>query len=226
VAKTSGAAAAPPQPSAPNRRRFPRRQKPFQGVYYANPGERVPTVGLDLSGGGACLLLQQPVKDPNAELMIGAVIDQKPFTIVGRIRWSDVVKVKGVDHYRYGLQLQSIADEDWDRLMLWTLQTSGEAEDLKEGAALSPEQRDALMTAETQNKIGEELVSKERVDPFQAGKLPLIEYNFVKYTMRQGVPYIMLKVRSRSTDRIKQSIEDYYTQILVGCDDGHLKILD
>jgi len=223
VAKTTQATPAAPQPATQNRRRFPRRQKPFQGVYYANPGERIPTVGLDLSGGGTCLLLQQPVKDPNAELMIGAVVDAKPFTLVGRIRWSDVVKVKGVDHYRYGLQLQSIADEDWDRLMAWTLQSSSE---LAEGSTLSPEQRDAMITPDTQLKIGEELVTRERVDPFQAGKLPLIEYSFVKYTMRQGVPYIMLKVRSRASDKIKSSIEEFFTQILVGCDDGHLKILD
>jgi hypothetical protein len=223
VAKTTPATPPPQQPSVPNRRKFFRRSKPFQGVYYAQPGERVPTIGLDVSGGGMCILLQQPVKDPAAEMMIGAVIENKPFTIVGTIRWSDVVKVKGVDHYRYGLKLQSIADEDWDRLIQWTLESNAE---LVEGQSLSAAQRDALVTASTQNQISQELLNRERIDPFGENRLPLIEYNFVKYTMRQGVPYVWLKVRSRTIDKTLRTAVDHMTNILVGCEDGNLKIVD
>ena len=205
-----------------NRRRFPRRAKPFQGVYYTQPGERIPTVGLDISGGGLSLLLQHPVKDLAGDLMIGAVIDDKPFSVVARVRWADTFKVKGVDHYRYGLSLSSIADKDWDRLMHWTLQHSG---DLAEGATLSAEQRDAMISAEMQFKIGQALVEKERLDPFQDNKLPLIEYNFERYTMRGGIPYMLFKIRSRYSDRIHSRIEEHFTEILVGCEDGKLTVL-
>jgi len=223
VAKATSATSAPQQPSVPNRRKFFRRTKPFQGVYYATPGERVPLVGLDISGGGLCILLQQPVKDLSSELMLGAVIQAKPFTVIGTVRWSDVVKVKGVDHYRYGLKLKSIADDDWDRLMLWTVENNS---DFVEGATLSAAQRDSLITQQTQEKIANELQSKERIDPFQDGKLPLIEYNFVKYTMRQGAPYVWLRVRSRCVDRTLQTTVDHMTNVLVSCDDGHTKLID
>ena len=223
MAKTTSATSTPQQPSVPNRRKFFRRTKPFQGVYYATPGERVPLVGLDISGGGLCILLQQPVKDLSAELMLGAVIQTKPFTVIGTVRWSDVVKVKGVDHYRYGLKLKSIADDDWDRLMLWTVENNS---DFVEGATLSSAQRDSLITQQTQDKIADELQTKGRIDPFQDGKLPLIEYNFVKYTMRQGAPYVWLRVRSRCTDRTLQTIVDHMTNVLVSCDDGHTKLID
>jgi hypothetical protein len=223
VAKTTSATTTPHQPSTPNRRKFLRRTKPFQGVYYATPGERVPLVGLDISGGGLCVLLQQPVKDLSAELMLGAVIQSKPFTVIGTVRWSDVVKVKGVDHFRYGLKLKSIADDDWDRLMLWTVENNS---DFVEGASLSAAQRDALITQQTQDKIAESLLAKGRIDPFQDGKLPLIEYNFVKYTMRQGAPYVWLRVRSRCTDKTLQTVVDHMTNVLVSCDDGHTKLID
>jgi hypothetical protein len=223
VAKTTSATTAPQQPSTPNRRKFFRRTKPFQGVYYATPGERVPLVGLDISGGGLCVLLQQPVKDLSAELMLGAVIQSKPFTVIGTVRWSDVVKVKGVDHYRYGLKLKSIADDDWDRLMLWTVENNS---DFSEGATLSAAQRDSLITQQTQDKIAEALLAKNRIDPYSEHKLPLIEYNFVKYTMRQGAPYVWLRVRSRCTDKTLQTVVDHMTNVLVSCDDGHTKLID
>lgn len=223
MAKTTSATPTPQQPSVPNRRKFFRRTKPFQGVYYASPGERVPLVGLDISGGGLCILLQTPVRDLAAELMLGAVIQSKPFTVIGTVRWSDVVKVKGVDHYRYGLKLKSIADDDWDRLMLWTVENNS---DFVEGATLSAAQRDALITQQTQDKIADELRAKQRIDPYQDGKLPLIEYNFVKYTMRQGAPYVWLRVRSRCTDRTLQTVVDHMTNVLVSCDDGHTKLID
>ena len=223
MAKTTSATSAPQQPSVPNRRKFYRRTKPFQGVYYASPGERVPLVGLDISGGGLCVLLQQPVKDLSAELMLGAVIQAKPFTVIGTIRWSDVVKVKGVDHFRYGLKLKSIADDDWDRLMLWTVENNS---DFVEGATLSAAQRDSLITQQTQDHIATDLRAKERIDPYADGKLPLIEYNFVKYTMRQGAPYVWLRVRSRCTDRTLHTIVDHMTNVLVSCDDGHIKLID
>lgn len=223
MAKTTSATTTPQQPSTPNRRKFFRRTKPFQGVYYATPGERVPLVGLDISGGGLCILLQQPVKDLSAELMLGAVIQAKPFTVIGTVRWSDVVKVKGVDHFRYGLKLKSIADDDWDRLMLWTVENNS---DFSEGATLSAAQRDALITQHTQDKIAESLLAKGRIDPYSDGKLPLIEYNFVKYTMRQGAPYVWLRVRSRCTDKTLQTVVDHMTNVLVSTDDGHTKLID
>jgi len=48
----------------------------------------------------------------------------------------------------------------------------------------------------------------------------------VKYTMRQSVPWILLKVRSRVSDRIQHRIDEHFTQILVGIDDQKIKVLD
>ena len=211
------------QQTAPNRRKFFRRSKPFQGVFYASAGERLPLIGLDISGGGLCVLLQQAIKDAGPELTLGAVIDNRPFTVIGTVRWSDVVKVKGVDHYRYGLKLKSIADDDWDRLMLWTVENNAE---FSEGTTLSAAQRDALITEQTQVKIAESLQARERIDPVVDGKLPLIEYNFVKYTMRQGVPYVWLRVRSRRMDAMLHTVVDHNTNVLVSCDDGHIKLIE
>ena len=188
------------------------------------PHERIPTVGLDAGGGGICILLQTPVKEAAAaELTIGAMIENQPLTMIGRVCWGDVVKVKGSDHYRYGLKLESIADEDWDRLMQWSVETNSE---YREGEPLSEPQRDALLISQTQEEIARELLARERIDPFGENRLPPIEYHFRKYTMRQGVPYVWLLVRSRCSDRINHTVVDHMTNILVGCYDRNIKILD
>ena len=56
--------------------------------------------------------------------------------------------------------------------------------------------------------------------------MPLIEYNFVKYTMRHGIPYVWLRVRSRCTRPNPHAITDHVTNVLIGCNDGHMKILE
>src|SRR6185437_4557763 len=109
MAKTTGPSPAPaPKANPQNRRRFPRRATPFQGVYYRQTGERVPIVGLDLSGGGLAILVQNRIEDTNSELTIGGVIDKKPFSFSGKLRWADTVKFKGVDHFRYGVMFAKI----------------------------------------------------------------------------------------------------------------------
>jgi hypothetical protein len=217
------ATGAPQPPAGPNRRKFYRRSKPFQGVYYTPPGLRVPLVGLNLSGGGMCVLFQQPFAERSPELKVGAVVHTEAFTMNGVVRWGDVVKIKGVDHFRYGLKLTSISDADWDRLMHWTIENNT---DFVEGSTLSAAQRDALVTEWTQEKIAKELLARGRVDPYPAGQLPLIEYVFVRYTMRAGTPYVWLRVRSRCTDAKLRTTIDRITNVLVACNDGHLKILE
>jgi PilZ domain len=113
MAKPTSSSTVPAAKTADNRRRFPRRGTPFQGVYYRQTGERIPIVGLDFSGGGLSVLVQNRIEDVASDLTIGGVIDGKPFSLSGRIRWADTVKVKGVDHFRYGVKLAQIADGDW-----------------------------------------------------------------------------------------------------------------
>ncbi len=48
----------------------------------------------------------------------------------------------------------------------------------------------------------------------------------MKYTMRQGSPYVWLRVRSRCTDRTLQTVVDHMTNVLVSTDDGHTKLID
>ena len=206
------------------RRRYPRRSKPFQGVYYTEPGDHVPTVGLDISGGGICLLVQKPISDPTQLLTLGVMVGDKPFSVVGRVLWSNVYQVKGVDHYRYGIKLSTIADADWERLMHWIL--DGGAGTAPEGSHLTDAQRDELLASEVQSQIAEALVERERLDPPGAGRAPRIEYVFERYTMRLGTPYMAFRLHTRHSDLYKRTIEEHDTRILVGCEDGRLKVLD
>jgi len=222
VASTTAATGGSQQPAV-TRRRFFRRSKAFQGVYYAATGEHVPVVGLNASGGGFCVIFQEKFDHAPAEIRLGAVVDSEPFTMNAMIRWADVMKIKGVEHYRYGVKLTAIADRAWDRLMRWTVEDNPE---FVEGATLSAAQRDALITPKTQERITGDLLRKGRIDPYEGNNLPLVEYNFIRYTMRHSTPYVWLAVRSRTTDPILHTSRDLTSNVLVGCYDGHVKFLD
>jgi hypothetical protein len=180
-------------------------------------------VGLNAGGGGFCVVFQQPFDHAPAEMRLGAVVESEAFTMNATIRWHDVMRIKGVEHHRYGVKLTAIADRAWDQLMRWTVQDNPE---FVEGASLSEAQRDALITPKTQERIVADLLRKGRVDPYEDGKLPLVEYNFLRYTMRHGTPYVWLCVRSRTSDPILHTTKDQATNVLVGCYDGHIKYLD
>lgn len=212
-------------PPVENRRRFPRRAKPFSAVYFPTADARFPAVGLDIGGGGMCLLTQEPLSDAiREELQVIALVAEKPVAISASVCWTESVQHKGKDHFRYGLKLKAIADQDWDLIMRWAMDEHLAAEAPSSGTVLTATQRDSLIPVRTQHQIATALVKKARLDPTDESRLPLVEYKFEGYTMRKNVPFYKLTVRSKKSDH--RTIEEFRTQVLVLVEGDGVLVLD
>ncbi|MBV8244525.1 MAG: PilZ domain-containing protein [Candidatus Eremiobacteraeota bacterium] len=44
-----------------NRRKYPRKRKPYRATFSVDGQTQKPAIGLDISGGGLCVLTQEPV---------------------------------------------------------------------------------------------------------------------------------------------------------------------
>ena len=205
---------APAKSSPQDRRRFPRRAKPFQAVYWLAPDRRFPAVGLDISGGGICLLTQAPIPGTIRDLSIVVLVQEKPVPFTGVLKWADTITYKDREHYRYGIKLAQIADGDWDGMMN-ALGVQAELGAPASGSVLTAKQRDTLIPAKVQVDITAALVNKQRLDAPQADCLPLTEYKFEGYTMRKGVPFYRLTVRSKRRASGGASLSEFRTTILV-----------
>ena len=211
--------------SAADRRRYPRRAKPFQAVYWPASDMRFPAVGLDIGGGGLCLLTQQPIPTEVHELSVVVLIDEKPVPVTGMVKWNDTIKYKDKDHFRYGLKLLKIADGDWDTMMN-SLSVQLGLGTPANGSVLTAKQRDQLIPARVQEQISDALIKRERLDPPQHDCLPLTEYKFEGYTMRKSVPMYKLSVRSKARNLSGRDLNEFRTTILVLVEGNGVVIAD
>ena len=175
---------------------------------------RFPAVGLDIGGGGLCLLTQQPIPAESKELSIVVLVDERPVPITGTLKWADTIKYKDKDHYRYGVKLTKISDADWDGMMNALSVQIGLGTPAS-GSILTAKQRDSLIPAKVQAEIAQALVKKERLDAPRHDCLPMTEYKFEGYTMRKSVPFYKLTVRSKMRNISGRDLNEFRTTILV-----------
>jgi len=161
-----------------------------------------------------CLLTQQPIPAELHEVQVVALIDEHPVPITGAVKWNDTIKYKEQDCFRYGLKLIKIADNDWENMMNALSLAMGIGSPAS-GTILTAKQRDMLVPKRVQDQISDALIKRERLDRPQADILPLTEYKFDGYTMRKGVPYYRLTVRSKRRNLSGRHLEEFRTSILV-----------
>jgi len=178
---------------ASNRRIYPRRKLTFPMTYQSKDGLMHPAFGMNLGGGGFCALTQEALG--GKRVAFSADIAAKRMTFDADICWSR--PVPGQDgRFFAGTHFVQIADKDWNALIAFVLEDPL-AGNLGAGSLLSAQQRDSMLASDKQRRIATLLVERERlVDP-GAGRLPLIEYAFGGYVMRQGTPNYVLHVRSK-----------------------------
>ena len=175
---------------------------------------RFPAVGLDIGGGGLCLLTQQPIPGEIRELSVVVLVDERPVPVSGAVMWTDTIKYKDKDHFRYGLKLLKIADADWDSMMN-SLSVQMGLGTPASGSVLTATQRDQLIPHRVQEQISEALIKRERLDAPHGDSLPLTEYKFEGYTMRKSVPMYKLSVRSKKRNLSGRDLNEFRTTILV-----------
>jgi hypothetical protein len=213
-----------PKASERNRRIFPRRRTTFPATYVVGGGVQRPAFGLDISGGGMCLLAKDPIPVASLQnLEVFAMIGARRLHFSAGARWAEPFEVRGQSHHRYGLKLKAIADSDWDYVMEHSLEAPNDAAVLP-GKPLSTTQRDWILSAAKQDQIAAALTTIGRLRHV-GGKLPLVEYTFGGYVMQRGIAFYKFLVRSRNVQP-DQTTSDYLTTVAVAIEGDTVRILD
>jgi len=204
-----------------NRRIYPRRKVTFPMSYTGEGGTSLPAFGLNIGGGGVCVLTQAPLEVRSVEF--AANLAGQGLRFVAELRWSHPVP-HAEGRFRAGLHLHEIADHDWDAMMRYVLEDPSSIM-IGAGSLLSAQQRDSMLAPHKQQQIAHLLIERRRLLDAGAGRLPLIEYAFGGYKMREGIANYVLSVRSKAHGPDDDLI-DYHTSVEAAIESDRIRIAD
>src|ERR1700761_391351 len=146
-----------------NRRKFPRKRKPYRAAY---------------SGGGLCVLTQEQL--PRAEVEVRAQIDERQIKVRVKIVWHDNVQHQGRKVWRYGMRFVGIPADDWDAIIRFTtdkpVAESNKAQEELTTVRMTPDDTARLLPKELQTRLLQMLVERRRLAPLDVRVTPLVQY--------------------------------------------------
>jgi hypothetical protein len=163
----------------PNRRKYPRKRKPYRATFSVDAGAtQKPAIGLDISGGGLCVLTQEPVgKD---EFEIRATIETRVIRVRAKAVWQDTVTHQGKSVWRYGMRFTGIGADDWDAIVRYTTDKSvaetNKAQEELTTVRMTPDDANRLLPTRLQQRLLQMLVERRRLSPIKENQTPLVQY--------------------------------------------------
>lgn len=160
-----------------NRRKFPRKRKPYRAAYSVG-GPTRSAIGLDISGGGLCVLTQEAVTPDEFEVLVE--IQDRTLRMRVRKVWVDNVQHQGRKVWRYGLRFVGIPADDWDAIIRYTtdrpVAESNKAQEELTAVRMTPDDTARLLPRELQNRLLAMLVERRRLAPLDSRVTPLVQY--------------------------------------------------
>jgi hypothetical protein len=185
-----------------NKRKYPRKRRPYRAVYSIDGKSQKPAIGLDLSGGGCCILTQENVAQKEFE--VRAQIEERMVRLRAKTVWQDNVQHQGRRVWRYGMQFTGIPADDWDAIIRYTTDkpvadTNKAAEDLTR-VRLTPDDTARLLPLALQTRLLTMLVQRGRLAPLDDRAHPLVQYFYSGIVKHEGRPMHRLVIQSKVTD--------------------------
>jgi hypothetical protein len=162
-----------------NRRKYPRKRKPYRATVSVDGGlTQKPAIGLDISGGGLCVLTQEPVG--RDEFEIRATIETRVIRMRAKAVWQDTVSHQGKSVWRYGMRFTGISADDWDAIIRYTtdkpVAEANKAQEELVTVRMTPDDANRLLPIALQEKLLGMLVERRRLAPLQDNVTPLVQY--------------------------------------------------
>jgi hypothetical protein len=161
-----------------NRRKFPRKRKPYRAAYSLDGKSTRPAIGLDISGGGLCILTQEPVR--HEEFEVRAELDERSVRMRAKIVWHDNVQHQGRKVWRYGMRFVGISADDWDAIVRYTtdrpVTETNKAQEELSAVRMTPDDTARLLPRELQTRLLQMLVDRRRLAPLSDRVTPLVQY--------------------------------------------------
>jgi hypothetical protein len=161
-----------------NRRKFPRKRKPYRAAYSLDGKTTRAAIGLDVSGGGLCILTQEPVG--RDEFEVRAELDDRGVRMRAKVVWHDNVQHQGKKVWRYGMRFVGISADDWDAIMRYTtdrpVTEPNKAQEELSAIRMTPDDAARLLPRELQTRLLQMLVERRRLAPLADRVTPLVQY--------------------------------------------------
>jgi hypothetical protein len=199
-----------------NKRKYPRKRKPYRATYSIDGKTQRPAIGLDLSGGGCCILTQEGVAQKEFELR--AQIEERLVRLRAKTVWQDNVTHQGRRVWRYGMQFTGIPADDWDAIIRYTsdksvAESNKAAEDLTK-VRLTPDDTARLLPSALQTRLLQMLVQRRRLAPLDERQTPLVQYFYSGVVKHEGKPMHRLMIQSKVVDDVEHKSELFETQFV------------
>ncbi len=161
-----------------NRRKFPRKRKPYRAAYSTDGKSTRAAIGLDISGGGICILTQEPVAPDEFEVRLQ--LEERSLRIRARKVWHDNVQHQGRRVWRYGMRFTGIPADDWDAIIRYTtdrpIADSNKAQEELTAVRMSPDDTARLLPKALQMRLLAMLVERRRLAALDERVTPLVQY--------------------------------------------------
>ncbi|MFN2450443.1 MAG: PilZ domain-containing protein [Candidatus Baltobacteraceae bacterium] len=184
----------------PNRRKYPRKRKPYRATFSVDGGTtQKPAIGLDISGGGLCVLTQEPVG--KEEFEVRAIIDGRTVRVRGKCVWQDTVAHQGKSVWRYGMRFTGISADDWDAIVRYTtdktVAETNKAQEELTTVRMTPDDANRLLPTRLQQRLLQMLVERRRLAPLKDSVTPLVQYFYSGVVRHEGRLMHRLTIQSK-----------------------------
>jgi hypothetical protein len=210
-----------------NRRKYPRKTKPYWATVSADGGlTKKPAIGVDISGGGLCVLTQEPVA--KAEFEVYATIEKLVLRMRAKSVWQDMGTHEGKVVWRYGVCFTGIGADDWDAIIRYAsdqaIDEANKAQAELEAVRMTPDDANRLFPAELQQKLLEMLVERRRLAPLQESITPLVQYFYSGVVRHKNAMVHELTIQSRVVG--PEDVETHETRFVFDDLGASIRILD
>jgi len=183
-----------------NRRKYPRKRKPYRATVSIDGGlTQKPAIGLDISGGGLCVLAQEPVG--KNEFEVRATVETKVVRIRAKAVWQDTVTHQGKSVWRYGMKFTGISADDWDVVIRYTtdkpVEEDNKAQNELVTVRMTPDDASRLLPNNLQMMLLKQLVERRRLAPLQPSVTPLVQYFYSGVVRHDGRLMHRLTIQSK-----------------------------
>lgn len=184
----------------PNRRKYPRKRKPYRATYSVDAGTtQRPAIGLDISGGGLCVLTQEPVG--RDEFEVRATIESRTVRVRAKSVWQDTVAHQGKSVWRYGMRFTGISADDWDAIIRYTtdkpVEDTNKAQEELTTVRMTPDDANRLLPTRLQQRLLHMLVERRRLAPLKENQTPLVQYFYSGLVRHEGRLMHRLTIQSK-----------------------------